>query len=492
MEKKKYDLHKIGSAVFRAAGAVTVATEALGLGAFFYLATFTRYMADDFCEIVTLRRGSALSVAYQIYMFGNYRSSNRFSKLLLVSWSALLGRHDVQLLPIVMIILWLLGLTWIIYEVRKMIDLQQPVVVDLFIAISLVFFSILQAPNLLQTFFWRSSSIVHFLPLVLFSLLTGFILFQIRSARGNSPALWVSVAVFLVAFVVGGSGETPTILMVAVYALLLLFFWQRQGLERRPGLILFGSAFVGTFLALCALFLAPSNISRGKTSLLVLPLAIAKSLKFAFDFIWDTLLILPIPTLVVVILSGLLFFCLYIKPNQQALLPAQKKRVAMALVLVPLLSYLFIAVSFMPSAYAQSYPIERARFIGRFLMTAALFFEGALLGVWFAQLKTFLSYRHILFPVAGFFLLVVGFYPLRGGLWLWNNVESYRTWASSQDERQREIYRMAESGEQDPVVEWFPNRAGVKDIDSSAAHWMNKCVANYYGFNTIRSIPIGE
>jgi len=404
----------------------------------------------------------------------------------------LLGKHDVQLLPILMILLLLIGLIWIFHEVKKMINIQLPTVVDFFMAVSLVFFSVLQAPNLFQIYFWRSSSLTHVAPVILFLLLTAFILFYIRSVKGNTPAFWVSPTVFFASLVIGGAGETPTVFMVVVYSLLIYYFWRHRGLDRRPGLILISSAFAGTFLALCGLFFAPANFLHGKTSLLLLPVAILKSLKFTFEFIWDTFLILPIPTVVSVMLPGLLFFGLYVKPDQPPLLVVQKKRVGIMLILLPLLSYLLIAVSFSPSAYAQAYPIERARFIGRFLMTAALMFEGALLGVWFAQLKTHLSYQHLLFPIAGIFLLIVGLYPLRSGLWLWNNVESYRAWASAWDERDATIQSRAESGEQDLVVAWFPNRFGIKDIDGSTKHWVNRCIADYYGVNTIRSVPTGE
>src|SRR5215212_1034652 len=103
MEMQKYDLHKIGSVVLHAATGVTLATEALGLGILFYLATFTRYVADDFCEIALLRGGPVLSVIVEKYLGGANRSANRFSKFLFVDLTELLGKHDVQLLPILII-----------------------------------------------------------------------------------------------------------------------------------------------------------------------------------------------------------------------------------------------------------------------------------------------------------------------------------------------------------------------------------------------------
>lgn len=150
MKIRKSGFHTIGSVVLRAATGVTLATETLGLGILFYLATFTRYVADDFCEIALLRGGPVWSVIFEKYIGGSNRSANRFSKFFFVDLTELLGKHDVQLLPILMILLWLIGLIWIFREVRKMINLQQSAVVDFFMAVSVVFFSIVQAPNLFQ------------------------------------------------------------------------------------------------------------------------------------------------------------------------------------------------------------------------------------------------------------------------------------------------------------------------------------------------------
>src|SRR5215213_7565698 len=191
MQTPKYDLHKIGYAIFHSAVGLTLATETLGLGILFYLGTFTRYVADDFCEIALLRGGPVWSVIFEKYMGGSNRSANRFTKFLFVDLTELLGKHDVQLLPILMILLWLLGLFWIIREVKKRIDVQHSVMVDFFMASSIVLFSILQAPNLFQIYFWRSSSLTHFAPAVLYLVLSAFILRQIRSEKGNIPPLWV-------------------------------------------------------------------------------------------------------------------------------------------------------------------------------------------------------------------------------------------------------------------------------------------------------------
>jgi len=486
MTVQKNDLQKIGSNLLHMATGVAIGTELLGLGVLFYLATFVRYVADDLCEIIQLRRGPLFTVIVDAYLSGTHRSANRFSKLFFVHLSGLLGTHDVQLLPIIMVILWLLGLIWIIRETKTMFGLAYPLTVDLFMAVSLVFFSIVQAPNLFQIFFWRSSSLTHFGPVVLFLLLDGFIFHRIRAANGRFPAAWVSLAVFLASFVIGGAGETPAVLMLAIYALLVLYFWQSTGSVRRPGLILMTSALAGTLLAVCAMFLAPANFSHGKTALLILPVTLMEALKFSFDFIWDTLLTLPASTLVSFVLPGLLFFGFHTKSDQGVLLPARKRHLGIALLLLPLLGYLLIAVAFAPSAYGQSFPVERARFSGRSVMTAVMVFEGAMLGVWMAQLKYAVSYRHLLYPIAGVCMLLFGLYPLRGSLWLLEKADSYRAWSSAWDARNEYIQHEVAEGTTDLIVAPMDSIANIGELKLDPKAWINRCAAEYYGLDSIR------
>jgi hypothetical protein len=302
--------------------------------------------------------------------------------------------------------------------------------------------------------------------------------------------VWVSLIIGIAAFLIGGSSEPVTACMFAVFSLLLFYVWRQIGPQRRTALTLLGASLLGTILALCALFFAPGNLLHGKTSLSILPVAVMESFWFAFKFVRGTILTLPLPTLLSVLIPGLLFFCLYINPENQPFHPEQKRRIKTLLILVPVLHFLLIVASFAPSAYGQDFPAERARFLGRFLMTASLIFEGALLGTWFAQLQEFSPRRHLIFPLTGFLLLVVGFYPLRGVYSMLGDVESYKSSASAWDKREADIYSLIATGEQDLVVRWLHNRYGVKDIDGSIEHWVNKCAAKYYGVSTIRSIPM--
>ena len=112
---QNHDLQKTGSLLLRAAVGVSIATELMVLGVLSYLGTFTRYLADDYCEMLIVRSGPLFSAVFQNYMSGRIRAANRFSHLLFVGWSDMLGTYNVQFLPALMILIWLLGLTWSIY-----------------------------------------------------------------------------------------------------------------------------------------------------------------------------------------------------------------------------------------------------------------------------------------------------------------------------------------------------------------------------------------
>ena len=49
--------------------------------------------------------------------------------------------------------------------------------------------------------------------------------------------------------------------------------------------------------------------------------------------------------------------------------------------LIPILAFVLIVAGFAPSVYGQAFPAERALFLCRLVMTAALMIEGACLGI---------------------------------------------------------------------------------------------------------------
>jgi hypothetical protein len=161
------------------------------------------------------------------------------------------------------------------------------------------------------------------------------------------------------------------------------------------------------------------------------------------------------------------------------------RRIKTLLILVPLLNFLLIAASFAPSAYGQDYPAERARFLGRVLMTVALIFEGGLLGLWFAQIQWFVPRRNLVFSAAGFILLILGFYPLRAGFSMLNQVDRYKSWASAWDARDAYIQNSVSEGARDLVVVQLDSIGDVLEYKADPISWVNVCAAEYYGLDSL-------
>ena len=147
--------------------------------------------------------------------------SDRFSNLLFVALSEFLFPHNVEILPVIMIFLWTAALTWLVYEARRMIRWQWHFFLDFFLAASLAFFAILQAPNRFQTIYWRSAMATHFAPLVYLTAFAALLLMLIRRNESRYPAVWIGFLCLIIAFFGGGFSEPPDAVLIVASALAL-------------------------------------------------------------------------------------------------------------------------------------------------------------------------------------------------------------------------------------------------------------------------------
>jgi hypothetical protein len=478
-------------AIFKVMAVLFISTQLFAIGTVAYLGTFNRYVADDYCESVQLREGSVVSVAYQRYINGSVRSSDRYSNLMFVGLSQMLGKYHNQILPSLMIGLWLIGMIWSTNQYRKLVGVRVPIMLDFLIAISMAFFSIWQAPNSFQTFIWRSGMATHFAPLVFLSLFVGFILSQINS--GKKATWWTGFFVILAAFVIGGFSEPPTTFMIFVISLLILYALRWDNVEkRRATLTLLIYSLIGFLAAFLTMFLSPGNVSHGTASLTALPVAFVKTIRFTYNFLDDTIRTLPLPTLISIFTSFIIAFVFYSISENRSLSTHQKKLISMWLIAAPVVQFLLIASSFAPSAFAQSYPAERAQFLGRLIMTSTLLLEGALLGVLFAHSKLLFSSRRLMIFFGSLAFFVLAFYPMRAGLTILSDAPEYRESALAWDLREEEIHESIALGERDLVVIFLPTKEGIKEIDATTKHWVNRCAAQYYEVDSIRSVQAGS
>jgi uncharacterized protein DUF6056 len=450
-----------------------------------YLGIFSRYGSDDYCISAFYLQKNIVNAMIQRYL----TATSRYTNIIFTGLAdKIFGWYNVAILPALMLTLFVWGIYLLLKEIVEILQLGWSRGMAFFLSLFIVYFSITQAPNLYETLYWRAGMTSHFAPLALLPFFGTFLLKQIRKVREGSPAFWVQAVCFMIPLVIGGLSEPPTALMITILFLAVVAAWWSEARSRRAVLTLLIWSLIGAMTALMIMALAPANSLRTQTATPGLIELVSRIIYYPAYFILDTLRTFPIPTLVTIIVPALLFYVKYIYSSQNFSREV-RNRLGILMIVVLLLTYLFIAAGFAPSAYGQSYPIPRARFIGRVLMTTALITEGALLGVLFSQIRSNFFQSTTFQGVATLVLIVLMLYPLRTAWRMAGEIPVYRERAAAWDAREVEIKAMKAAGQTDLVVR-FLSKERLQDLGDHKGFRLNRCAAALYGVNTIVAVPM--
>jgi hypothetical protein len=480
--------HALEERVIKPSLFVGVLTSLSALALYAYLGIFSRYSSDDYCLSAFFLQRDVLGAMIRRY----FEASNRYTNILFIGLAdRLFGWYNVAILPALMLVLFVLGLYLFLKEIAERTSLRWSRTFLWLLSLLLVYFSVAQAPDLYQTLYWRAGMTSHFAPLVFIPFFGTFLLRQINNAGQHAPGPGVQAACFLIPFLIGGLSEPPTALMITVLALGMgaAWLWGDRRYRRSILSLLFWSL-AGALTALIVMALAPANSLRMQTPPPLLPELVARIVSYPAFFIIDTLRALPVPTLISAAVTALFFYVKYMHPSA-ALSMEARKRLAVLLIVVLVLAYLLVAASFAPSAYGQSYPAPRARFAGRFIMTAALMVEGALLGSLIAQVRMHFLPSAYVRSFAALVFLILMLYPLRTVQRLYTEVPIYGQRAAAWDSREAEIRTLKAEGEQDLVVRFLPDDP-IQDLGDRATFRLNRCAATLYGVNSILAVPMED
>ena len=455
------------------------------LAIYAYLGIFSRYSSDDYCLSAFFLQDNLLSAIVRRY----FVSTSRYTNVLFIGLAdQLFGWYSVAVLPALMLGSLVLGLYLFLKEISEMLRLGWSRWMSVFLALFLAYFSVSQAPDLYETLYWRAGMTSHFAPLAFLPFLGAFLVRQIRNANERLPSLWVQAACFLIPFLVGGLSEPPTTLMITVLFLAFCAAWYWSDLRyRRSRLLILFWSLLGAVTALFVMAVAPANSLRMQTPPPGLFILIARIVNYPIYFIVDTLRALPLPTLMSMAVPALFFYVKYAHPAA-SLSKGAHIRLGLLMLVILVLGYLLIAASFAPSAYGQSYPVPRARFIGRLLMTITLMLEGALLGILAAQIR-FGTQPIVLRSVALFTMLILALYPLRTAWRASGEIPEYRQRAAAWDTRDAEIRALKDQGVQDLVIRFLPD-VPIQDLGDRTGFRLNRCAAALYGVNSIVAVPV--
>lgn len=470
--------------------AVGITAALIAVGLYAYLGTFSRYGSDDYCLSAFFLQDNLLNAMVQRY----FTASSRYTNILFIGLvDKFLGWYNVAILPALMLGLFVLGLYLFLKQITKMLNLHWSRAILLFVSILIVYFSVMQAPDLYETLYWRAGMTSHFAPVVFIPFLGTFLLAQFQKAKQRSPAVWVQAACFTIPFLIGGLSEPPTALMITALGLALVasWWWLKSDVRyRRSVLTLLLCALLGALTALIVMAVAPANSIRMQTPPPPLPELVTRIVSYPIYFILDTVQTLPLPTLISVAVPALLFYVQYAYLSER-LSEQAGRRLGILVIVVVLLTYLLIAACFAPSAYGQSYPVARSRFIGRVLMTAALMLEGGLLGTLLAQIRIGFLQPTYFRNAAILALIFLALYPLRTAQRITEEIPVYRERAAAWDLREVEIRELKEDGLQDLVVPFLSTERS-QDLGDRTGFRLNRCAAALYGVNSIIAVPMDE
>jgi len=458
-----------------------ILTTLLALGLFSYLGSFSRYGGDDYClSAFFFQKGGFWASMVERYV----HSSSRYTNILFIGFvDKLLGWYNVAILPPLMIALFVFGFYLFLNEIMKFVPLAWNRFASLFIAALIVYFSVVEAPNLYETLYWRAGMTSHFAPMVFLTFLGAYIVRQIWNARKRSPSILSLIICFAAAFIIGGFSEPPVAMVITMLVLAIAVIWFRDDAQfRRFDLSILGWALAGSLVALAVLALAPANglrLAKAPPNLFNL---IIKTFKYPSEFIADEFLSFPIPVLISIILPSVLFIGINLPQHANPL--KSRNQIPFLMIAVAFLGYLLIASSFAPSVYGQSYPVPRARFAGLVILTCALITEGALIGLWIARIGKSLSGPTSLRGVAVMILLLLSLYPLRTVVRNAADIPVYQTRASAWDLRDAEIRKLKADGIQDIVIP-FLSKEIIQDLGDHSEFRLNRCAASIYGVHSI-------
>jgi hypothetical protein len=465
-----------------------ILTTGIALALYAYLGFFSRYASDDYCLSAFFLENDFIHAMVQRY----YESSSRYTNILFIGLSdTLLGWYNVAILPALMLSLFVVGVVLFLKEISEVMRLGWGRWMVFFFALLIVYFSITQAPDLYETLYWRAGMTSHFAPVVFLPFWGAFLLRQIRYVSERPPSLWVQFACFMIPFGVGGFSEPPTALMITILGLAILAAWRwADARNRRSLLILLSWSLVGAITALLAMGLAPANSLRMQTPPPPILELVSRVLYYPAYFITGTWRTLPIPTLISLAVPAVLFYVKYTY-TQPGLSKEARNRLGLLMFIVLVLAYLFIAASFAPSAYGQSYPVPRARFVARVIMTIALLTEGALIGTVTAQVSAKLFQSAVARNLAILVLVILTLYPLRTAWRTLGEIPVFQERAAVWDERETVILALKAQGQQDLAVR-FLSEVPIQDLGDHKGYRLNRCAAALYGVNTIVAVPMGD
>ncbi len=454
---------------------------------------FTRFHADDFCLAGEVVQRGLLSA--QGYWYAAW--SGRYSATLIASLLTLPGPGFAPFPALLVMGLWLFGLTWSFEQLGEWLDWPRPWLPAMLLALVGVFAVLSSTPNRYQSFNWLTGLSAYTLPLALLSTGAGWILHQ-ALGRNRKPTALLLAANGLLAFFLGGFSETYAAVQVTLFglagALALVSGRSRTRVVLLPVLVAW---LVGSLAALGGIALAPGNAAR-QAQLPVTPdllRIVTFSVRNAAHIVGKYLLWTPLAAAVSLLVPLALGLSLpgrsldggkwdHLSPRLLWRFPSIK-----GLLLAPLAGFALLTAACAPTVFAMNaYPDDRVIVVPLFFLALAVMVCGFLLGRALRDMahRLFWKRQPALMLAAAALALVVAAaasaQSVRSTLAQWPEAHNYAVRWDARNQDLRALGLLEASKVQIGALE---SRFALADLQADPNDWVNRCFAGYYGFDEV-------
>ena len=456
------------------------------LAVYAWLGTFSRYLADDYCASTYLYSSqNIVEATLRAYsLWGNSYSRLMFSQLIELG-----GVNGIRVMAGVELVIWALLLAWMFVALGKLLRIQMPKVGYVWLACMMIVLSLYQTSALYQILFWRTGVIPYSLPLLWFIGIASYFLRYVEKPYEKSRAVWFGILFTILIFFAGGLSETTSGMLVGImFVAVALTWWTKRHHQRRDVLVFLTAGLVTAIIAISITAASPGTSNRlgriMRQEPIYNPIELADDvILFTSQFLFET--VKSYPTLMVVALAvsfGVVYLALATSQNEESSIPTSYLRTA--LLIIPIVVFIVIGFSYAPSAFVRTFPAARARYASHFVFMLGLMIEGGVFGILMAQARSVVNLKWVQVAVA-LLLVALIVHPIRATPQVYALHYQYQNFAQQWDDRHALIQQAVANGETDLVVVQLDAPGGIGEYKGNPKDWINRCVARFYGLNSI-------
>lgn len=456
------------------------------LAVYAWLGTFSRYLADDYCASTYLYASqNIVEATLRAYsLWGNSYSRLMFSQLIELG-----GVNGIRVMAGVELVIWALLLAWMLVALGKLLRIQMPKVGYVWLACMTIVLSLYQTLALYQILFWRTGVIPYSLPLLWFIGLAAFFLRYVEKPYEKSRAIRFGILFTVLIFFAGGLSETTSGMLVGImFVAVALAWWTKRLHQRRDVLTFLVAGLITAIIAISITAASPGTSNRlgriMRQEPIYNPIELAGDvILFTSQFLFETVKSYPALMVIALALSfGVV--CLALATSQKELSPISASYLRTALLVIPIVIFIVIGFSYAPSAFVRTFPAARARYASHFVFMLGLMIEGGVLGILAAQARSVINLKWVKVAVA-LLLVALIVHPIRATPQVYALHYQYQNFAQQWDARDALIQQAVANGKTDLVVVQLDAPGGIGEYKGNPKDWINRCVARFYGLNSI-------